>query len=60
MIYKITIKSNGQKRIEEANGVQELHSSLALYRRQGWKITNIKRVNSGRKLSLQALKSLIV
>lgn len=49
MTYKITIKSKGQKRVEEANGVRELHTSLALYRKQGWKIAGIHRVETGRK-----------
>lgn len=49
MTYKITIKSKGQKRVEEANGVRELHTSLALYRSQGWQIADIRRVDSQHK-----------
>lgn len=61
MTYKITIKSKGQKRIEEANGVRELHTSLALYRKQGWKIDGIKRVDAGKKpVAVQNLEGLMV
>jgi hypothetical protein len=43
--FKITIKSQGQKRVEEAEGIKDLNRQLALYRSQGWTITKIKRVS---------------
>lgn len=60
MSYKITIKSKGQKRVEEVEGVRELHTSLALYRSQGWKIAGIKRIDAGRKVVSQKLEGLMV
>lgn len=60
MKYLVTIKSKGQKRVEESDGVHELHTSLALYRSQGWKIAGIKRVDSGRKMVIQDLKGLVL
>jgi hypothetical protein len=60
MTYKITIKSKGQRRVEEADGVRELHTSLALYRKQGWKIAGIKRVDNGEKMVMQDLKGLVL
>lgn len=60
MSYKITIKSKGQKRIEEVGSVRELHTSLALFRSQGWKIADIKRIDSGRKMVMQDSKDLVL
>lgn len=60
MTYKITIKNKGHKRVEEADGVKELHTQLALYRSQGWKVASIKRVDSGKKPVMQDLKGLVL
>lgn len=60
MSYKITIKSKGQKRVEEVDGVRELHTTLALYRKQGWKIAGIRRIDTGKKMVIQDLKGLVL
>lgn len=60
MSYKVTIKSKGQKRVEEVDGVRELHTSLALWRSQGWKIGAIKRVGTGKKPAMHNLEGLMV
>lgn len=56
MTYKITIKNNGQKRTETVEGIRALNTSLALYRSQGWKITNIKNVRSARLFGVLQLR----
>lgn len=43
MTYKIVINNNGQKRTERVEGVKSLHTHLALFSSQGWKIEKITR-----------------
>jgi hypothetical protein len=44
MTYQITVSNKGERRIEEAKGIKELHTSLSLFKSQGWEIADINRV----------------
>lgn len=46
MTYNITVKNKGQTKVEKADGHKDLNVKLALFRAQGWEISDISRVKA--------------
>lgn len=44
MTYQVKVKSGNETRVETAEGIKELRTNLALYKKQGWSIEDISRI----------------